>query len=362
MTAPSTRSSRRSWPPGASPSSAPPGSRRDGAAGQDRSGAAFAGVLVAAVGPAAALVLDAASFGARRAACSPHRPRPGAAAATPSPARAGLPHSAARGRSLPAPRARAAGDDRHGRGHQPPRRRLRHGARAGVGAGDGRRAPARSGSLRVVQRGSRRRQPHRLERTPTGCRASRSTSWPSPSAVCPASWCWRSTSRPTSARVGPGWWRWPAGSPAGFINPILGGGHLRADPRRADGTGHLSQLRDLLVAACRSAGCSGALARAYGLSAALLAVGTAYLVATLSPLAVPAWRDLDDTRPGRAAEEPRRESDRAGCVSRGRGTRARSRARRTPRSPSRGRGSRGSTASSRRGSCPERPCGRRWRR
>ncbi len=37
-----------------------------------------------------------------------------------------------------------------------------------------------------------------------------------------------------------------------------------------------------------------------GLSTALLLVGAAYLVVTLSPLAVPAWRTMDDTRPGRA--------------------------------------------------------------
>ena len=33
-----------------------------------------------------------------------------------------------------------------------------------------------------------------------------------------------------------------------------------------------------------------------GLTAALLVVGAAYLAVTLSPLAVPAWRTLDDTR------------------------------------------------------------------
>ena len=47
---------------------------------------------------------------------------------------------------------------------------------------------------------------------------------------------------------------------------------------------------------------------------------------------------------------------------RGRGTRARSRARPTPGSPSRARGSRGSRGTGRRGWCRARPCGRRWRR
>ncbi|CAA9337489.1 MAG: hypothetical protein AVDCRST_MAG36-1241 [uncultured Nocardioidaceae bacterium] len=88
-----------------------------------------------------------------------------------------------------------------------------------------------------------------------------------------------------------------AGFACGFINPVLGAVLYERVPARL--TGRVTALEGAVCWSLLPFGglLGGLLVGATGLTAALVAVGAAYLVVTLSPLVVPAWRTLDATRP-----------------------------------------------------------------
>ena len=92
-----------------------------------------------------------------------------------------------------------------------------------------------------------------------------------------------------------------AGFACGFINPVLGAVLYERIP--AGLTGRVTALEGAICWSLLPLGglLGGLLVGATGLTTALLLVGAAYLVVTLSPLAVPAWRTIDDTRPGKVA-------------------------------------------------------------
>jgi predicted MFS family arabinose efflux permease len=91
-----------------------------------------------------------------------------------------------------------------------------------------------------------------------------------------------------------------AGLGCGFINPVLGAVLFERIPPTL--TGRVTALEGAVCWSLLPFGglLGGLVVDRAGLTPALLAIGAAYLVATLTPLAVPAWRTLDDTRPGRS--------------------------------------------------------------
>ena len=93
-----------------------------------------------------------------------------------------------------------------------------------------------------------------------------------------------------------------AGFACGFINPVLGAVLFERVPARL--TGRVTALEGAVCWSLLPFGglLGGLLVGQVGVSAALVAIGVAYLVVTLSPLALPAWRTLDDTRPERVAQ------------------------------------------------------------
>jgi len=95
-----------------------------------------------------------------------------------------------------------------------------------------------------------------------------------------------------------------AGFACGFINPVLGAVLYERIP--AGLTGRVTALQGAICWSLLPLGglLGGLLVSAAGLTTAMLVVGAAYLVVTLSPLAVPAWRALDDTRPGSGGGSP----------------------------------------------------------
>ena len=100
-----------------------------------------------------------------------------------------------------------------------------------------------------------------------------------------------------------------AGFACGFINPVLGAVLFERVPARL--TGRVTALEGAVCWSLLPFGglLGGLLVGQVGLSAALVAVGAAYLVVTLSPLALPAWRTLDDTRPQRPARRDDRTAE-----------------------------------------------------
>ena len=90
-----------------------------------------------------------------------------------------------------------------------------------------------------------------------------------------------------------------SGFACGFINPVLGAVLYERIPPGL--TGRVTALEGAVCWSLLPFGglLGGLLVRATDLTTALVVVGAAYLVVTLSPLAVPAWRDLDETRPPR---------------------------------------------------------------
>ena len=93
-----------------------------------------------------------------------------------------------------------------------------------------------------------------------------------------------------------------AGFACGFINPVLGAVLFERVPERL--TGRVTALEGAVCWSLLPFGglLGGLVVGQVGLSAALVTIGVAYLAVTLSPLALPAWRTLDDTRPERAAQ------------------------------------------------------------
>ena len=91
-----------------------------------------------------------------------------------------------------------------------------------------------------------------------------------------------------------------SGFACGFINPVLGAVLYERIPPAL--TGRVTALEGAICWSLLPFGglLGGLLVRATDLRTALVVVGAGYLVVTLSPLAVPAWRDLDETRPPRA--------------------------------------------------------------
>jgi len=87
-----------------------------------------------------------------------------------------------------------------------------------------------------------------------------------------------------------------AGFACGFINPVLGAVLYERIP--AGLTGRVTALEGAICWSLLPLGglLGGLLVGATGLTWALLLVGLAYLVVTLAPLGVPAWRTIDDTR------------------------------------------------------------------
>jgi MFS family permease len=94
-----------------------------------------------------------------------------------------------------------------------------------------------------------------------------------------------------------------AGVFSGFLNPILGAVFFERIPAHL--TGRVSSLSTSLCFALMPLGglVGGLLVSGFGLSPALLAVGAAYLLATMAPLVVPSFRAMD--RPATAASERR---------------------------------------------------------
>ncbi|KQW47829.1 MFS transporter permease [Nocardioides sp. Root1257] len=92
-----------------------------------------------------------------------------------------------------------------------------------------------------------------------------------------------------------------AGFAAGFINPILGAVIFERIP--TDLTGRVSALTTAMCFALIPFGgvLGGLLVSGVGLTPALLAVGVAYFVVTMLPAVDPHWRELD-RRPSRALE------------------------------------------------------------
>jgi MFS family permease len=84
-----------------------------------------------------------------------------------------------------------------------------------------------------------------------------------------------------------------SGLASGFINPVLGAVTFERIP--ASMMGRVSSLNSALCWSLIPFGgiVGGALVSSYGLSPALLAVGAAYLAATMLPALQPRWRELD---------------------------------------------------------------------
>lgn len=84
-----------------------------------------------------------------------------------------------------------------------------------------------------------------------------------------------------------------SGLASGFINPVLGAVTFERIP--ASMMGRVSSLNSALCWSLIPFGgiMGGALVSSYGLSPALLAVGAAYLAATMLPALQPRWRELD---------------------------------------------------------------------
>jgi MFS family permease len=87
------------------------------------------------------------------------------------------------------------------------------------------------------------------------------------------------------------------GFACGFINPILGAVVFERIPEPL--VGRVTSLSSALCWCLVPFGglLGGSLVAAVGLEVALVAVGAAYLAATLSPLLVPAWRTIDERPP-----------------------------------------------------------------
>ncbi len=97
-----------------------------------------------------------------------------------------------------------------------------------------------------------------------------------------------------------------AGFSAGFINPVLGAVVFERIP--APLVGRVSSLTTALCYALIPLGglLGGGLVSGFGLSAGLLVVGAAYFVVTMLPAVDPAWRELDTRtalHPGTAASQ-----------------------------------------------------------
>jgi MFS family permease len=95
----------------------------------------------------------------------------------------------------------------------------------------------------------------------------------------------------------------PTGFAAGFINPVLGAVIFERIP--APLVGRVSSLTTAMCFALIPLGglLGGLLVTGFGLSAAMVAVGAAYLVVTMLPAVDPRWRELDDRRPTTRRDE-----------------------------------------------------------
>jgi len=89
-----------------------------------------------------------------------------------------------------------------------------------------------------------------------------------------------------------------AGFASGFLNPILGAVLFERTPEQL--MGRVSAMNIAMSWSLLPLGglLGGVLVTATGLAPALLAVGTAYFVATMLPAVQPRWRELDATRSG----------------------------------------------------------------
>jgi MFS family permease len=88
-----------------------------------------------------------------------------------------------------------------------------------------------------------------------------------------------------------------AGFASGFLNPILGAVIYERIP--ASLVGRVTSLTTAMCFALMPLGglLGGALIGGFGLAAAMLAIGAAYLVVTMTPAVDPAWRAMDDRPP-----------------------------------------------------------------
>ncbi len=265
-------------------------------------GAAVAGGLVALIGPANALVVDALSFGLSAlllAWAIPATTRPVAPEDRRGPD--AVPRPAARGLAVPAQRPRPGRDHRDGGPDQPHRR----GVVGGAGPGVGDRA---AGAAR-----------------PRSARCSR----PSPAPPRSAPWsrpayaerlpryatylvCFLVTGLPRfvvmAFETTPLWivlaFCVVGGFASGFLNPILGAVIYERVPDHL--MGRVSSLSTACCFALMPLGglVGGFLVGGLGLTAAMLICGVAYFVVTMFPALDPRWREID-RRPERLPEPAR---------------------------------------------------------